>query len=63
VLNQTYDEVPQGERVALFGASGMLEIAVNKGVEGSGGGASRLFGLHVQDPIRVELRGQRALAS
>ena len=63
VLNQTYDEGPQGERVALFGASGMLEIAVNKGVEGSGGGASRLFGLHVQDPVRVELRGQRALAS
>ncbi|MCB0794841.1 MAG: SAM-dependent chlorinase/fluorinase [Flavobacteriales bacterium] len=50
----TYGDVPQGERVALFGSSGLLEIAVNKGVEGSGGGAARLFGLHVQDPVRVE---------
>ncbi len=54
-LHRSYGEVPQGERVAFFGAAGLLEIAVNKGVEGGGGGAARLFGLHVQDPVRVEL--------
>lgn len=57
-LHKTYSDVPHGERVAFFGASGYLEIAVNKGVEGAGGGASRLFGLHLQDPIRVEF-GER----
>ncbi|MCB9169172.1 MAG: SAM-dependent chlorinase/fluorinase [Flavobacteriales bacterium] len=65
-LHRTYGEVPQGERVAFFGASGLLEIAVNKGAEGSGGGAARLFGLHVQDPVRIELQDvltQRAFAS
>ena len=53
-LNKTYGDVPHGERVAFFGASGFLEIAVNKGVEGSGGGAARLFGLSPQDPVRIE---------
>ena len=54
-ISQTYGDAPPGERLALFGASGYLEIAVNKGVEGSGGGAARLFGLRVQDPVRVDL--------
>ena len=65
-IHRTYSEVPQGERVAFFGASGLLEIAVNKGAEGSGGGAARLFGLHVQDPVRIEMQDilpQRAYAS
>ncbi len=54
-ISQSYGDVPPGERLALFGATGYLEIAVNKGVEGSGGGAARLFGLHVQDPVRIDL--------
>ncbi len=54
VLSQTYGDVPMGERVAFFGASGLLEIAVNKGVEGSGGGASRLFGVHTNDTVRID---------
>ncbi len=54
-VHQSYGEVPAGERVALFGASGFLELAVNKGVEGAGGGAARLFGLRVQDPVRIDL--------
>ncbi len=53
-IDNTYADVPQGERVAFFGASGLLEIAVNKGVEGSGGGASRLFGVGVTAPVRIE---------
>ena len=54
-IHPNYGEVPPGERIALFGASGFLEIAVNKGVEGKGGGAARLFGLRVQDPVRIDL--------
>lgn len=54
ILSQTYGDVPMGERVAFFGDSGLLEIAVNKGVEGSGGGASRLFGVRTEDAVRIE---------
>jgi S-adenosylmethionine hydrolase len=53
-LHTTYSDVPQGERVAFFNAMGLLEIAVNKGVEGHGGGAARLFGVDVNDPVRVD---------
>ncbi len=53
-ISTTYSDVPQGERVAFFGASGLLEIAVNKGVEGYGGGAARLFGVAKQDAVRVD---------
>ena len=53
-MSTTYSDVPAGERVAFFGATGFLEIAVNKGVDGTGGGASRLFGLRVRDSVRIE---------
>ena len=54
-LSETYDDVSQGERLAFFASSGHLTIAVNKGVEGVGGGASGLLGLEVNDAVRVEL--------
>lgn len=54
-VHTTYSDVPQGERVAFFGDSGHLEIAVNKGVTGSGGGAAQLLGLRVTDTVRLEL--------
>ena len=54
-VHRTYSDVPQGERVAFFGDSDHLEIAVNKGVTGAGGGASQLLGLHVKDTVRLEL--------
>ena len=53
-ISSTYGDVPEGEKLALFGASGHLEIAINKGVEGSGGGASGLFGLKLNDTVRIE---------
>lgn len=56
-ISSTYGDVPSGERVAFFGATGFLEIAVNKGVAGSGGGAAQLLGLRVADPVRVEITG------
>ena len=55
-LSKTYSDVPMGERLAFFGSSGLLEIAVNKGVEGSGGGAARLFGVETNDPVRIDFQ-------
>jgi S-adenosylmethionine hydrolase len=46
---------PTALSVAFFNASGHLEIAVNKGGDGSGGGASKLLGLHEGDAVRLEL--------
>jgi len=53
-INATYGDVPLGERLAFFNATGLLEIAVNKGVEGSGGGAARLFGVKHEDAVRID---------
>lgn len=53
-IRKSYNEVPDGEVVALFDSSGHLEIAINKGVEGNGGGASGLLGLRLGDTVRVE---------
>ena len=53
-IHNKYNDVPEGEKVALFGAGNFLEIAINRGVEGSGGGANKLFGMKMYDTIRVE---------
>ncbi len=53
-INEKYGEVPEGEKVAIFSSSGNLEIAINKGVEGSGGGASKLFGMKMSDTVLIE---------
>jgi S-adenosylmethionine hydrolase len=47
-LSWHYNEVPEGEKLCLFGISNYLEIAINKG------NASGLLGLHLGDIIRVE---------
>ena len=53
-ISDNYNEVPVGEKLALFNDNGFLEIAINKGIKGNGGGASTLLGLKVGDIIRVE---------
>lgn len=53
-ISKNYYEVPTAEKLALFNESGFLEIAINKGVTGNGGGASSLLGLNVGDTIRME---------
>lgn len=57
-INQQYNEVPEGEKVALFSSNGHLEIAINRGVEGSGGGANKLFGLKLNDTITIEFKDE-----
>jgi S-adenosyl-L-methionine hydrolase (adenosine-forming) len=45
-ISETYADVPEGEKLALFNAAGYLEIAINKG-----NAAGLLFGLHgYKDP-------------
>jgi S-adenosylmethionine hydrolase len=39
-ISETYADVPDGEKLALFNSAGYLEIAINKG------NAAGLFGLH-----------------
>ncbi len=52
-ISKDYGEVPSGEKLALFGASGHLEIAINKGTVRTGGGASQLLGLQVAQKITI----------
>lgn len=54
-ISRTYNEVAQGEKVALFTSEGYLELAINHGVEGSGGGASDLLGIRENDIVRIEI--------
>ena len=54
-ISRAYNEVPQGEKLAIFSGGGYLEIAINRGVEGSGGGASDLLGLKENDIVRIEI--------
>ncbi|HLV41533.1 MAG TPA: SAM-dependent chlorinase/fluorinase [Brumimicrobium sp.] len=62
MISLGYNEVPPGEKVAIFNDGGYLEIAINKGTPENGGGANTLFGLRVGDIIRIEFtpRGSRA---
>ena len=47
-LRTSYSDVDQGERLALFGSTGFLEIAINQGK------ASSLLGLEVTDSVIIE---------
>jgi S-adenosyl-L-methionine hydrolase (adenosine-forming) len=53
-IHNSYNEVPHGERVAIFNSNNLLEIAINMGVHKNGGGANTLFGLKERDIIRIE---------
>ncbi len=47
-ISKSYDDVPVGEILAIFGSGGFLEIAMNQG------NAASLLGLHFKDTIRIE---------
>ncbi len=51
-LHQSYSDVMPGEKVALFGTTGFLEIAINQGK------ASSLLGLQMNDAITVEFMNE-----
>jgi len=47
-ISNSYNDVPEGEIVALFNSTGNLEIAINKG------NAESLLGLKIRDNIRID---------
>ena len=47
-IAQSYNDVPEGEMLALFSAAGYLEIAINMG------SANGLLGMQLGDTIRIE---------
>lgn len=47
-ISKNYNDVVSGERLALFSASGFLEIAMNNS------NASGIFGVRIRDVIRIE---------
>ncbi len=53
-ISENYNEVPVGEKLALFNENDWLEIAINKGTKLTGGGASSLLGLKRNDIVRIE---------
>ena len=54
IISKSYNEVPQGEKVAIFNENDLLEIAINRAATNGTGGADKLFGLHVGDMVRIE---------
>ncbi|MBC8267019.1 MAG: SAM-dependent chlorinase/fluorinase [Flavobacteriales bacterium] len=49
---EKYKDAHEGEKLAIFGTNGMLEIAQNKGR------ATDLLGLKLHDYIRIEFKGE-----
>lgn len=49
-IYQSYSDVPLGEKMALFGASGLLEIAIN------GSNAAQLLGVQHEDVISITFK-------
>lgn len=47
-IHHSYSDVPNGELLILFGSTGFLEIAINKG------SAAKLMGINLFDKIRIE---------
>jgi S-adenosyl-L-methionine hydrolase (adenosine-forming) len=47
-ISELYSDVPIGEKLCLFGTSGLLEIAINKG------SAAQLLGLELKNVILIE---------
>ncbi len=57
-ISNYYSDVVEGERLAMWSAGGYLMIAINGGTTTHGGGAAELFGLQVDDIIRIEFHGE-----
>lgn len=53
-ISISYNEVSEGDKVAVFNENGWLEIAINRGANRTTGGASQLFGLKKNDVVSVK---------
>jgi len=52
-ISKAYNDVPMGDRVAIFNENQRLEIAINRGANAGSGGADRLFGIRLGESVRV----------
>jgi S-adenosylmethionine hydrolase len=57
-ISESYNEVMPGERLAMFNENNLLEIAINRGANGSTGGAEKLIGMRKGDTVRIEFTPQ-----
>ena len=53
-ISSRYSDVPEGEKLALFASTGHLQLAINRGTVGAGGGARQLFGLKLHQTVRID---------
>ena len=56
-ISSYYSDVLEGERLAMWAGNGYLMIAIHGGASDHGGGACELFGLQIDNPIRIEIYG------
>ncbi len=56
-ISNYYTDVVEGERLAMWSSGGRLMIAINGGTTSHGGGAADLFGLAIDNVIRIEFHG------
>ena len=53
-ISVSYSDVPKGEKVAIFNSNDYLEIALNQGATDRRNSATALFGMSINDIVRVE---------
>jgi S-adenosylmethionine hydrolase len=53
-ISISYSDVPKGEKVAIFNSNDFLEIALNQGATDRRNSAAALFGMSVNDIVRIE---------
>lgn len=56
-ISSYYTDVVEGERLAMWASNGLLMLAIHGGASDHGGGAADLFGLQINDVIRIEFNG------
>lgn len=56
-ISSYFTDVLEGERLAMWSLNDYLIIAIHGGATDHGGGASDLFGLQIDDVIRIEFYG------
>ena len=60
-ISDTYNQVEEGDKVAVFNENNFLEIAVNRGATKTTGGADKLLGMRVRDLIKIEFNPKGSL--
>ncbi|MBL0317513.1 MAG: SAM-dependent chlorinase/fluorinase [Flavobacteriales bacterium] len=56
-ISHYFTDALVGERLAMWASNDALMIAIHGGAKDNGGGASSLFGLEVDDVVRIEFYG------